>query len=190
MIQTILNDANNVHQQLLTNHSLHERIQQLADACIHALKTNHKLILCGNGGSFADAQHITAELVGRFLTDRQALSAVCLGCNASSTTAIGNDYSFDDVFSRELSAIGTPGDVLIGISTSGNSPNVLNAINVAKENGIHVFGLTSNKKGAITHACDCIEIPSAHTPRVQECHILVGHIICELIDATLFPTKN
>ena len=183
MITSILNDAYETHKRLLNDSNVHDPIQSVATACISAIQSQHKIILCGNGGSFADAQHICAELVGRFMKDRHSLPSIALGCNASSTTAIGNDYSFDDIFSRELSAIGQPGDVLIGITTSGNSPNVLAAIDVAKEKNIQAFGLTSNKKGLITQQCPCIEIPSDKTPRVQECHILVGHIICEMIDA-------
>ncbi|MBL6723281.1 MAG: SIS domain-containing protein [Candidatus Margulisbacteria bacterium] len=185
MIHDILTDAAHVHSLLHSDTNIQEQIQQLADACIAAIKNNHKVILCGNGGSFADAQHIAAELVGRFLKERHALPAICLGCNASSTSAIGNDYSFDDIFARELSAVGQAGDVLIGISTSGNSSNVLKAIHVANAKGIHAFGLTGNTKGAITRTCNCIEVPSNHTPRIQECHILVGHIVCELIDAAV-----
>ena len=129
-----------------------------------------------------DAQHITAEFVGRFMKERKSLPAVTLGCNASSITAIGNDYSFDEIFSRELSSIGNAGDVLIGITTSGNSSNVIRAIEVAQKKNITSFGFTSSKKGQITELCPCIEIPSTHTPRVQECHILIGHIICEIVD--------
>ena len=185
MIKSILGEAAALHELISKDQTLHSQIQTIADECIKALNNDRKIIFCGNGGSFSDAQHITAEFVGRFLKDRHALPAICLGCNLSSTTAITNDYSFDEVFARELSAIGQPGDVLIGISTSGNSRNVLTAINEAKKNNIHVFGLTSNKGGLITKECPCIEIPSASTPRVQECHILVGHIICQLVDDAL-----
>ena len=182
MIKSILNDALNTHQLLVQDHSLHQSIEQIAKACIAALKNDCKIILCGNGGSFADAQHITAEFVGRFMKERKSLPAVTLGCNASSITAIGNDYSFDEIFSRELSSIGNAGDVLIGITTSGNSSNVIRAIEVAQKKNITSFGFTSSKKGQITELCPCIEIPSTHTPRVQECHILIGHIICEIVD--------
>ena len=185
MIKSILDEAASLHEFISNDQNIHSQIQTIANECIKAIHNHHKIILCGNGGSFADAQHISAEFVGRFLKDRHALPAICLGCNLSSTTAITNDYSFDEVFARELSAIGKPGDVLIGISTSGNSSNVLNAIKEAKRNGIHAFGLTSNKGGLITKECPCIEIPSASTPRVQECHILVGHIICQLVDDAL-----
>jgi D-sedoheptulose 7-phosphate isomerase len=188
MIYDILMDAFNVHNQLLNCKTTQASIQRVLDACILALKSNAKIIFCGNGGSFADAQHITAEFVGRFMKERNSLPALCLGCNLSSTTAIGNDYAFDTIFSRELHALGRPGDVLIGISTSGNSPNVLAAIATAKERGIHPFGLTGNTKGKITSVCPCIEIPSNRTPRIQECHILVGHVLCELIDEAIIAS--
>ena len=185
MIQNILNDAAHLHELLANDHQLQLQIDGVGKACVHAIQHGRKIILCGNGGSFADAQHICAEFVGRFLKERRSLPSVCLGCNSSSTTAIANDYAFDQLYARELSSIGQEGDVLIGITTSGNSANVLNAIDVAKEKNIQAFGLTSNKKGLITQQCPCIEIPSSHTPRVQECHILIGHIICELVDSAL-----
>lgn len=185
MIKQILQASAELHQQLIDDDHLQETVTRVANACKHAIQSNNKIIFCGNGGSFADAQHITAEFVGRFLKDRQALPALTLGCNLSSTTAISNDYHFETIFSRELLALGQPGDVLIGITTSGNSANVLNAIDVALEKEIHAFGFTGNKKGQITSKCPCIEIPSDSTARIQECHILVGHIICELVDHAL-----
>ena len=118
------------------------------------------------------------------MKDRDSLPALTLGCNLSTTTSIGNDFSFDDIFSRELSSIGQPGDVLIGITTSGNSQNILNAIDIAKQNDIQPFGFTGNKKGTISKRCPCVEIPSNSTPRIQECHILIGHIICEMVEAS------
>lgn len=185
MISKILNNALQVHSQLAEDVTLHKVVETISSTCIKALKAGNKIIFCGNGGSFADAQHITAEFVGRFINERQSLPAITLGCNLSSTTAIGNDYSFDDIFSRELSSIGQEGDVFIGITTSGNSPNILNAMDMALTKGLHTFGFTGNKKGAITQICTCIEVPSNSTPRIQECHILIGHIICELVDNAL-----
>jgi len=185
MISTILNDALSVHNKLIEDSKLQNIIDTIATTCITALKNGNKLIFCGNGGSFADAQHITAEFVGRFIKERESLPAITLGCNLSSTTSIGNDYSFDDIFSRELSSIGQEGDVFIGITTSGNSPNVVKALDTALKKGLHTFGFTGNKKGVITEKCSCIEVPSNSTPRIQECHILIGHIICELVDNEL-----
>ncbi|MEC8678151.1 MAG: SIS domain-containing protein [Candidatus Margulisiibacteriota bacterium] len=185
MISKIFNNALQVHSQLTEDLNLHKIVEEISSTCITALKNGKKIIFCGNGGSFADAQHITAEFVGRFIKERQSLAAITLGCNPSSTTAVGNDYSFDDIFSRELSAIGQEGDVFIGITTSGNSSNILNAMDVALTKGLHTFGFTGNKKGAITQKCTCVEVPSNSTPRIQECHILIGHIICEMVDNAL-----
>jgi D-sedoheptulose 7-phosphate isomerase len=182
VIQDIINNAIQTHQRLALDPKVMEQIQALGTACTQALQNNNKIILCGNGGSFADAQHIAAEFVGRFIKERPSLPSIALGCNASSTSAISNDYGFDQVFSRELSAIGSEGDVLIAITTSGNSPNVLAAIDIALQKNMPIFGLTGNNKGAITQKCPCIEVPSSDTPRIQECHILIGHIVCEMVD--------
>jgi len=178
-IKENITESIKVKKQLLSQTKDIERLSETAKKCI---ENSGKLILCGNGGSFADAQHITAELVGRYKKERMSLPALCLGCNSSSSTAIGNDYSFDILFARELSALGTPKDLFLPISTSGNSPNILNAIKVAKEKNIAVFGLTGKEGGQMAQECDCIIIPSNNTPRIQECHILIGHILCELIE--------
>ena len=185
MIQKILQQSADLHDILVSDSSLQKMIDHIAKTCINALNNDHKIIFCGNGGSFADAQHIAAELVGRFLQDRQSLPAIALGCNGSTLSAVSNDYNFDSVFARELSSMGQKGDVLIGISTSGNSLNIINAIKEAQKKELVTFGFTNNQKGTIVSLCQCIEIPSSSTPRVQECHILIGHILCELIDAAL-----
>lgn len=144
------------------------------------------LLICGNGGSAADAQHIAAELTGRFLRDRKPLRALALHANTSSLTAIGNDYGYNEVFAREVGAHGREGDVLLAISTSGNSRNVLRAIEVAREKRMTVIGLTGTDGGKMLDVCDvCLQVPSASTPRVQECHILIGHTICELLEKLL-----
>jgi len=146
------------------------------------------LLVCGNGGSAADAQHIAAELTGRFFRDRRPLRAWPLHGNTSSLTAIGNDYGYEHVFAREVDAHGRAGDVLLAISTSGNSPNVLRAIETAQAKGMKVVGLTGETGGKMRHLCDiCIRVPSASTPRIQECHILIGHTICELLERMLCP---
>jgi D-sedoheptulose 7-phosphate isomerase len=151
-----------------------------------ALDHDGRLFLAGNGGSAADAQHIAAELTGRFLKDRRALAAIALHANSSSTTAIGNDFGYEQVFARELAALGRPGDVLLAISTSGNSPNILRAVEVARQRSMRVIGLTGASGGQLRDCCDlCICVPSAHTPRVQEMHITIGHTICELLEARL-----
>lgn len=146
------------------------------------------LFICGNGGSAADAQHIAAELVGRFYYDRPPLRAEALTTNTSDLTCIGNDYSYEHIFSRALKGKGRKGDVLLAITTSGNSPNVVAACQAAREMGIKVIGLGSQRGGKIATLCDVvIKIPSADTPRIQEGHILVGHTLCQLVEAELFP---
>ena len=151
-----------------------------------------KILIFGNGGSAADSQHIATELVSRFLIERKALNAESLTINTSSLTAIGNDYSFDQVFSRQVEAKGAKGDVLIGISTSGNSKNVIEAIKTAKEMGIKTIGLTGiNRDSLIGRLSDyCIYVPSSSTPRIQEAHILIGHILCEFIENELFGKQD
>jgi D-sedoheptulose 7-phosphate isomerase len=145
-----------------------------------------RLLACGNGGSAADAQHIAAELTGRFFRDRRPLPAMALHGNTSSLTAIGNDYGYDQVFAREVAAHGRPGDVLLALSTSGNSENVLRAIAAARETRMTVIGLTGQGGGKMRDLCDvCLCVPSASTPRIQECHILIGHTICELLERIL-----
>ena len=144
------------------------------------------LLACGNGGSAADAQHIVAELTGRFFRDRKPLRALALHANTSSLTAIGNDYGYDEVFAREVAAHGRPGDVLLVLSTSGNSRNVLRAIEAARDKGMSVVGMTGEHGGKMRDLCDiCLCVPSGSTPRIQECHILLGHAICELLERIL-----
>ena len=144
------------------------------------------LLVCGNGGSAADAQHIAAELTGRFFRDRKPLRALALHGNTSSLTAIGNDYGYDKVFAREVGAHGREGDVLMALSTSGNSGNVLHAIEAAREKRMTVIGLTGADGGKMRDRCDlCLRVPSKSTPRIQECHILIGHTICELLEQIL-----
>ena len=151
-----------------------------------SLAAGGALLVCGNGGSAADAQHIAAELTGRFFRDRKPLRAMALHANSSSLTAIGNDYGYDEVFAREAAAHGREGDVLLAISTSGNSRNILRAIEVAREKPMSVVGLTGEGGGKMRDLCDvCFRVPSSSTPRIQECHILIGHTICELLERIL-----
>jgi D-sedoheptulose 7-phosphate isomerase len=158
-------------------------IAQGTELILGALRSGNKILLCGNGGSAADAQHIAAELVGRFKKERKPLPALALHVNTSSLTAIGNDYSYDQVFAREVLAHGRSGDVLIAITTSGNSKNILQAVQVARENNICVVGLTGATGGNLKSLCEvCLCVPSTNTPRIQEMHILIGHIICQLIE--------
>jgi len=167
-------------------HDLVKPIAQVTDILINIYQKGNKILLCGNGGSAADAQHIAAEFVGRFLKERRALSAIALNVNCSSVTALANDYGYENIFARQLEAHGQKGDVLIVISTSGNSENILNAAYKAKEMGILVLGLTGwggGKLKAITDYCLCV--PSDNTPRIQEMHILIGHIMSGLVEEAL-----
>jgi D-sedoheptulose 7-phosphate isomerase len=178
-----LRESIEVKQAILANDELIELVHETAHACIRSLEWGGKVILFGNGGSAADAQHIAAELVGRYLRNRRALAAIALTTNTSNLTAIGNDYSYDEVFSRQIEAIGNKGDIAIGISTSGNSKNVIRAVGAAKKRGITTVGMTGGNGGELRHETDlCICVPSEHTPRIQEAHILLGHTLCEIIE--------
>ena len=180
-----------VKQQLLADHDLIAMVSRVTGVLIDALRAANKVVLFGNGGSAADAQHIAAEFVGRFAFDRPALPALALSVNTSCVTAIGNDYGFDLVFSRQIEALGRRGDVAIGISTSGKSANVLRGMATAKKIGLHTVGLAGSGGGALAGAVDhCICAPSSETPRIQECHILIGHIISELVEQTIFHEES
>lgn len=161
-------------------------LTKAAEACsilVRSLKQGNKVLIFGNGGSAADSQHIAAEFVGRFAFERRALPALALSVNSSCVTAIGNDYGYDVVFSRQVEALGQAGDVAIGISTSGNSANVVRGIEAARGRGIHTIALTGAKGGKLESVVEiCLKAPSDETPRIQECHILIGHILCELAE--------
>jgi D-sedoheptulose 7-phosphate isomerase len=176
-----------VKERLLGSADIVSTIAGVSELLIAALQQGNKVLLFGNGGSAADAQHIAAEFVGRFAFDRPAVPALALTVNTSCLTAIGNDYGFEVVFSRQIEALGRAGDVAIGISTSGNSPNVLRAVATARKMGLQTVALTGCTGGKLKDAVDhCICVPSNETPRIQECHILIGHIISELAEQTLF----
>jgi D-sedoheptulose 7-phosphate isomerase len=161
---------------------------QATEISIAALRAGRKLLFCGNGGSAADAQHWAGELVSRFHYDRPGLPAIALTTDSSILTAIGNDYGYDRVFARQVEALGVAGDVLVAISTSGNSPNVVAAIEAARAQGLATIGFTGQGGGRMAALCDvCIRIPSTSTPRIQEGHEVLGHALCALIEATLFP---
>jgi D-sedoheptulose 7-phosphate isomerase len=163
-------------------------IAQLAHTLAQALKNGRKILLFGNGGSAADAQHLAAELVGRFGPDRSALPAISLSTDTSILTALGNDYGYDRVFSRQIEALGQRGDVAIGISTSGNSQNVLSGIHAAKSKGLFTVGFTGATGGKMKDQVDVLfQVPSHQTPRIQETHLLLGHILFELVDREVFP---
>ena len=170
----------------LDEDALMHQILELAEKCTVALRSGGKIIFCGNGGSFADAQHLSAEFTSRFLFDRPGLASIALGTNSSAMTAIGNDYGYDNVFAREIQAIATPDDVLITITTSGNSTNILKALEAAKEANVQSVVLTGAGRGMIDAATETLNIPSTDTARIQECHILLGHIICGLVEQAMF----
>jgi len=180
-----------VMELLLTNNEVVSATAKVSELLVGALDKGNKVLLFGNGGSAADAQHIAAEFVGRFAFDRPALPALALSVNTSCVTAIGNDYGFDLVFSRQIEALARPGDMAIGISTSGNSSNVLHGLSVARKMGLCTVALTGCTGGKLKTAVDyCICAPSNKTPRIQECHILIGHIISELVEETIFHEQS
>lgn len=177
-----------VKQKILNSNELLGAIKDVAETCSQSLCDGHKIMFCGNGGSAADAQHLAAELSGRFYIDRKPLAAEALTVNTSFLTAVSNDYSFEEVFARLVEGSGHAGDVLVGLSTSGNSENVIRAFQAAHRKGIITVGLTGESGGRLADISDfIIRVPSSDTPRIQESHILIGHIICELVERNLFP---
>jgi D-sedoheptulose 7-phosphate isomerase len=179
-----------VKQKILEDQALMTEIRDVAETCTESLCQGNRIFFCGNGGSAADAQHLAAELSGRYLYDRPPLPAEALHVNTSYLTAVANDYSFDDVYARLLRGLGHSGDVLIAISTSGNSKNILRAIEVAQELGMIVVGMTGETGGKMKNICDfLINVPSVETPRIQESHIMIGHVLCEIIESSIFPKE-
>jgi D-sedoheptulose 7-phosphate isomerase len=186
-IKLIMEESVSVKNALLNDTSQLDIINEVVAVCVAAFKAGNKVLFCGNGGSAADAQHLAAEFSGRFYKDRKALPAEALHVNTSYLTAVGNDYGYEFVYSRLLEGIGQKGDVLVGISTSGNSKNIINAFNVANTTGMHVVSMTGAGGGAMAPLAKyAIKVPSNDTPRIQECHILIGHIICQLVEEQLF----
>jgi D-sedoheptulose 7-phosphate isomerase len=176
------------YQRVLNDEILQENIENIVVKSVEAFRNDKKMLFCGNGGSASDAQHIAAELSGRFYSDRPPLYAEALHVNSSYMTAVANDYGYDETYARMLEACGRKGDILVGISTSGNSPNVVKSLNKANEIGLTTIGFTGVNGGKMNDICDImIKIPSDDTPRIQEAHILVGHIICQLIEEEMFP---
>lgn len=186
-IKEAIQQSIDVKRNILSDARLIELIENVSDKCIDSLQAGGKILFCGNGGSAADAQHLAAELSGRFYFDRDPLNAEALHVNTSFLTAVANDYSYDEVFSRSVKAQGKKGDVLIGFSTSGNSQNVIKAFKTAKEMDMVTIGLTGKSGGKMKEVSDFLmNVPSNDTPRIQESHILIGHIICELIENKIF----
>ena len=187
-IKKLIADSIATKQLVLEDHDLLAAIENAANTCIEAFKNDKKVLFCGNGGSAADAQHISAELSGRFYTDRPPLYSEALHVNSSYMTAVANDYSYDVVYSRMVEACGRKGDVLVGITTSGNSKNIIAAMEMARKQGMITVGMTGKSGGKMNDCCDImLRVPSTDTPRIQESHILIGHIICQLIEETIFP---
>ncbi len=172
---------------MLADNKLTAGIETAALRCIEAYRTGHKTIFAGNGGSAADAQHLAAEFVGRFYYNRPPLPSLALHTNTSSVTAIGNDYGYDTVFERQIEAFGNEGDVFIGLSTSGNSANLIKAAEVCRRKGVTLIALTGSRECKMDDWDIVIKAPSADTPRIQECHTTMGHIICHLVEEAIFP---
>ncbi len=189
-IKDIINASVAVKQQLLTDEKLLTTLHTLVDVITDAFKNGNKVLFCGNGGSAADAQHLAAEFSGRFYIDRDALPAEALHVNTSYLTAVGNDYSYDVIYARLIKGLGQKGDVLVGLSTSGNSKNVVLAFEEAKRKGMITVGFTGATGGKMKEVSDyLLNVPSTDTPRIQESHILLGHIICQLVEEKYFNGK-
>jgi len=190
-VKEIISASISVKQQILNDEALLQSICDTVNAVTNAFKNGNKVLFCGNGGSAADAQHLAAEFSGRFYKDRKALPAEALHCNTSYLTAVANDYSYDVIYSRLVDGLGLPGDVLIGLSTSGNSGNIVKAFETAKEKQMLTIGFTGESGGKMKELSDYLfNVPSKDTPRIQESHIMIGHIICELVEAKLFNPQT
>ena len=186
-IKKIIGASINTKQQILNDGAFIKKIENAVDAIVHALEKGNRIWFCGNGGSAADAQHLAAEFSGRFYKNRKALPAEALHCNTSYLTAVANDYSYDVIYSRLVEGIAEKGDVLVGLSTSGNSPNILKAFEAARQKDVLTIGFTGAGGGKMKDVSDYLfNVPSTDTPRIQESHIMVGHIICELAEEKLF----
>lgn len=186
-IRQIISASAEVKKEILKNDAMIELIERIAADMVSALKNGNRIYFCGNGGSAADAQHLAAEFSGRFYIDRDALPAEALHCNTSYLTAVANDYSYDVIYARLIKGMGQKGDFLVGLSTSGNSANIVNAFEVAREKGIHTVGFTGESGGKMKELSDyLVNVPSNDTPRIQEAHIMVGHIICQLVEEQYF----
>ena len=187
LIRRNISDSITVKQELLQNDAIMVDITKVADLIVETFNNGNKLLFCGNGGSAADAQHLAAEFSGRYYLNRPPLHAEALHTDTSFMTAVSNDFSFDEVYARLIQGIGKQGDILIGMSTSGNSKNIIKALEEAKKKNIITIGFTGKANGNMKPYCDyLINIPSDDTPRIQECHLMLGHAICELVEKELF----
>lgn len=189
-IKQIISESIHVKQKIIDSIVLNKAINNVSSRIVETYKNSGTVYFCGNGGSAADAQHIAAELSGRFYYDRPPLAAEALHVNSSYITAVANDYSYDEVYARYIQAVGKTDDILIGISTSGNSKNIVKAFKTAKEKGMITIALTGQDGGELKYLSDfLINVPSEDTPRIQESHIMIGHIICQFVESELFPKK-
>lgn len=190
-IQTKIFESQQVMQSMLADDNLQTNLIQSAKACIKSLTNGGKILLAGNGGSAADAQHIAGEFVSRFAFDRPGLSAIALTTDTSILTAIGNDYGFEKLFARQIQALGQAGDVFIGYSTSGQSPNVLQGLIEARSRGLVCIGMTGNRGGSMHELCDyLLTVSNSDTPKIQEGHLVLGHILCGLVESAMFKAQS
>ena len=188
-IKVCIQDSIDTKRRLAEDEALAKKIEQVAEICVNAFRNGSKVMACGNGGSASDAQHLVGELVGRYKIERDGIPAIALNSNVAVMTALGNDYNYDYIFSKQVKALGSTGDVLFGISTSGNSANIIRAFEQAKKQGIYTVSLTGSKGGRLKDISDCnINVPSDDTPRIQEAHILVIHTVCGLVERELYNT--
>jgi len=190
LIKAEIQKSIEVKQEVLNNSKIISQLEKLVDDCLTSLRSGGKVIFCGNGGSFADSQHLAAEFVSRLRFDRSPLASVALGTNSSNMSAIGNDYGYDQVFKREILALGSNKDVFIPISTSGNSSNVIEAIKAANDMGIKTIAFTGGNGGKMAEICECVVVPSYSTEKIQEVHIMLGHILCYLIESAIFKNSK
>ena len=190
-IKSIIQSSIDVKTKILADDKILQTVKDCVYVIVTAFENGNKVLFCGNGGSAADAQHLAAEFSGRFYADRDALPAEALHANTSYITAVANDYSYDVIYSRLIKGIGNKGDVLVGLSTSGNSKNILNAFETAKEKGMLTIAFTGDSGGKLKKLSDfLINVPSDDTPRIQESHITLGHIICQLVEEQYFALTN
>lgn len=190
-IKDRVNSSIDVKNKIVNNETILGTIKNTASAIVNCYKNGGKVLFCGNGGSAADAQHLAAELSGRFYFNRPPLEAEALHVNSSYVTAVANDFSYDDIYSRYVDGVGKPGDVILGFSTSGNSENIVRALQVAKDKNMITVGLTGETGGKMKELSDfLLNVPSKDTPRIQESHIMLGHIICEIVEHQLFAETN
>jgi D-sedoheptulose 7-phosphate isomerase len=189
IIKTSIEESIKLKSQIL-NSSLLYQIEKVGLLVVHSLQNGGKIFFAGNGGSFADSQHLAAEFISRFLFNRDALPAIALGTNSSIMSAISNDYDYKNIFSRELDALGSNKDIFIPITTSGNSKNLIEAVKIANNKGLKSIAITGATGGALNELCECIKVPSTNVARIQECHIMIGHLLCQIAEDEMFKLKR